>query len=169
MRIRLLGRLQAETGEQAILRFETKNAALILLKLGLQPDRSVHRDELAELLWPEDFLDATRVRLRQELARLRRALGSAQSLIESDRERVWLTRPGVSTDLEQVTTMLRELPDSWAERLASLEQIVAMWDGPLAEGMNEVWVVRERHRWNSLHARTLGQLALSRTQFGQTS
>ncbi|HRJ26991.1 MAG TPA: AAA family ATPase [Fimbriimonadaceae bacterium] len=164
--IRILGRPTLEIGGQVVSKFETKVAALILVRLALTPDRPLSRDELAELLWPEDFLDSTRVRLRQELARLRRAAPEGIEFFHSDRQSVGLVRPGVRVDTDEYARRIREIRPEGPDRLATLIELAAMVRGPLAEGLSERWILSERDRWSRLHARTLAHLALARSQDG---
>ncbi len=60
--------------------------ALILISKG----RSVPRDRAAALLWPDRSEAQSRASLRQELTTLRRALGPASGIIQSDKEQIAL-------------------------------------------------------------------------------
>src|SRR5512145_2070194 len=108
--LHLFGGLSLESDGTIIDQFPTKRAATILARLATSRNGSVSRDELAEELWPEDYLDTTRMRLRQELSRLRAALGDAKDLVDADR--TW-----VRLDLDQVVVDTREF-----ERFVSLAQ-----------------------------------------------
>src|SRR5690348_6620829 len=76
-RIVLLGGLGAERDEHVVTHFETRKAGALLAYLAFYADRAHPREVLAELLWPDEDPDATRARLRQALAALRRALEPA--------------------------------------------------------------------------------------------
>src|SRR5436305_2190139 len=73
-RIELLGTLRLTRGEQIVTQFDTRKTAALLARLAYYPDRLHSRETLAEALWPEEDPEATRGRLRQALAVLRRAL-----------------------------------------------------------------------------------------------
>ena len=99
------------------------------------------RDDLAETLWPDDFIDSTRLRLRQELNRLREALGPAAEIIASDRS--W-----VSIDFDKATVDVRE----FARQIANPEtqaKGIELYSGPLLPGSEEDWAVAERLEWQS--------------------
>src|SRR5438105_14754464 len=83
-RIALLGGLSAERVGHVVTHFETRKAGALLAYLAFYADRGHPREVLAELLWPDEDPDATRARLRQALAALRRALEPAQR--DADRE-----------------------------------------------------------------------------------
>jgi DNA-binding SARP family transcriptional activator len=61
-------------GEHVVSQFETRKTSTVLARLALLPNRDHPREELVELLWPDEDPDATRPRLRQALAVLRRVL-----------------------------------------------------------------------------------------------
>ena len=56
-----------------VTRFETRKTGALLAYLAYFPDRPQPREVLMEILWPEEDPEATRARLRQTLASLRRA------------------------------------------------------------------------------------------------
>src|SRR5689334_5911632 len=93
-RIELLGGLRVWRGEQAVTHFETRKVAALLACLAFKPGRSHSREILAEQLWPEEDADATRDRLRQALAALRRVLEPppvpAGSVLFADRTEIRL-------------------------------------------------------------------------------
>src|SRR5438094_807818 len=73
-RIELLGDLRVRRGDRVITHFETRKTAALLAYLAYHLHRSHPREVLAEILWPEEDPEATRARLRQALAALRRAI-----------------------------------------------------------------------------------------------
>src|SRR5690348_8864080 len=99
--VKLFGGLRVSGPDLEITRFPTKRSGLLLARLALSRNGSLSRDDLAEALWPDDFLDSTRVRLRQELNRLRETLGPAAEIIEADRS--W-----IKIDFEKVVVDARE-------------------------------------------------------------
>lgn len=141
-RVRLLGGLDVVGEGLEGCTFETRRSALLLARIALS-QRPVPRDELADELWPDDFPDATRGRLRQELSRLRRALGPASDIVVSDREFVRLDRSLASTDVERFLDV--------CERGApgDKQECLALYRGELLPGHSEEWVVLERQRLQS--------------------
>src|SRR6185312_5649987 len=102
-------------------RFETRRSLLILARLAISRRRCLTRSELAESLWPGDFFDATRLRLRQELSRLRRALGECGDLVIADGENLLLDREAFVADTEEFERNLKivsaEIDSQRKERL----------------------------------------------------
>src|SRR5437868_9706446 len=73
-RIELLGGLRATRDGHEVVHFETRKTAALLAYLACHPHRPHPRELLIEVLWPEEVPEATRQRLRQSLAAIRRAL-----------------------------------------------------------------------------------------------
>lgn len=67
--LRMFGQMSLEGGHRLLTKFPTKRSALLLACLAVARGHKIGRDELAETLWPDDYLDLTRIRLRQELRR----------------------------------------------------------------------------------------------------
>lgn len=120
--------------------FGTVRAAKLLTLLALTRSGRMHREQLAEHLWPDDFYDATRLRLRQELHRLKQALGPASELVGSSPSEVWLDVANIETDLsvlENPSTVLGG--EDWHR----------MVERPFLPGWEDEWVRTERDRAES--------------------
>jgi len=151
--IQLFGGLRVTGPGVDVSRFPTKRSALILARLALSRNGTASRDDLADILWPDDFLDSTRVRLRQELNRLRETLGPATEIIEADRS--W-----IKLDFEKVVVDAREF-----ERLLSrgqdrehLARAVANYEGPLLPEQSEEWVLSQRQEYQGKFLTALNSL-----------
>src|SRR4051812_1992351 len=70
-RIQLLGGLCLVRGDQIVRRFRSQKTASLLGYLACHLDRARPRDELVELFWPDEALEAGRHSLRQALTSLR--------------------------------------------------------------------------------------------------
>ncbi len=156
-------------GDVRIEHFETRRSALILAKLALAPSRICTRDEMAELLWPDDYLDATRNRLRQELARLRRVLGDAGEIFEATRESLKLNLEVASTDVQEYESVVRSAlqvadPD---ERLARLQKGVQLYKGSLLPGYAEDWIVSDRQRLRNTQQEAMFAMAGALAELGR--
>lgn len=134
-RLNLFGKVCLRRDGQAIDSFGTVRAAKLLVLLSLTRSGRMHREQLAELLWPEDFYDATRLRLRQEIHRLKRALGVAEALIGSSTTEVWIDRSEFETQLEVLDRASCKKLD---EPLPVQEEFLPGWD--------DIWVMPERLR-----------------------
>lgn len=146
IRIKLFGGLSVTDGDLRIDQFPTRRAAQLLAKVALSRQGAISRDELAEELWPEDFLDATRARLRQELARLRTALGSAADALITDRTWVRIDFEQTEIDFRTFERLLRaaEHENDPDVRLDILRRATAQVDGPLLPEFSLPWVISER-------------------------
>src|SRR5437016_214267 len=99
-RIELFDGIRAVFGDRVVTHFETRKAASLLAFLAYHPDRMHSREVLAEMLWPDEDVDATRDRLRQALAAIRRALevDGANGPLTADRAEVGFSSAMVQTD-----------------------------------------------------------------------
>ncbi len=112
--------------------------------LCLSRNRSRARTDLADALWPEDFFDATRLRLRQELFRLKRALGELGDDLTSTTNTIAFEKTQVDTDLDLLRRALK-LPVDSPNRKAALRDAYCDTDGEFLEGWSDLWVIGERH------------------------
>src|SRR5262249_10345975 len=122
-RIEMFGALRVQCAGRTITHFETRKTAALLAYLAYHLHRSHPREVLAEMLWPEEDPDATRVRLRQALAALRRALyplpppGSDRGagdvscggdVLIADRADVRLDPGSITTDVVEFELVVRQ-------------------------------------------------------------
>ena len=87
--LRLLGAVQARSGQQLLQRWPSRAAAALLARLALAPDNIHPREALIEQLWPGVALAVGRNRLRQTLSTLRALLEppgpGLQPVLQADR------------------------------------------------------------------------------------
>jgi len=102
------------------------------------------------MLWPDEDMDATRDRLRQALAAIRRALepeGAVNgSVLKADRSEVGLTADRIETDVDRFAFNVKaaaRATDS-LERLTLLREAAENYRGELMPGFYDSWVVAER-------------------------
>lgn len=139
-RICLHGSIRLHGAGKDCASFETQRSAKLLALLSLSRTGTMRREDLADLLWPEDYYEATRLRLRQELTRLRRALGDAAGIVTADALFVSLDRSQVETDLDVIDRLTSgPLPE-----VLELEREVAAMDAEFLSGWDDPWVVAER-------------------------
>jgi DNA-binding SARP family transcriptional activator len=159
-RINILGDLSLSGPATGATDFETRRAALLLIRVALCSQSGVSREELADALWPDEFPDVSRPRLRQELSRLRRALGSAAEILECDRLHVRLDRSLATVDREEYEKRLvraRAATDPESQ-MAAYQEATSLYTGDLAPGYMEPWVVAERLRLQRLQVGALLKL-----------
>lgn len=156
-RIRLFGSLRVEGPEIVVERFETRRSALLLARLALSRQGSVAREALADALWPDDFPDATRLRLRKELSRLRAALGPARAVLWSDADAAGLELSLVSTDAREFLAEIRqaESEGSREKRIARLREALRLAPEPILPEWTEPWIEGERAAADEARLRAL--------------
>lgn len=140
-------------------------ATRVLALLVLNPDRLIPRDEILELLWPEEDPDVTRPRLRQVLHQVRKLLadaGGKEDLLASNSATVQLCSDGVETDVSEFETCLALASDGRPidERIALLEEADRLWRGELLPAFYDDFVVARRAELSEAHRE--GLLALAR-------
>lgn len=134
--------------------FPTRRSKILFLRLALDAGQPVDRNELSRLLWPDDYLDAARPRLRKEIARAKQAIAPYSDAIEGDRDRLWLTQEA-EVDLavfKQHLVALERGTDDGKDRIDFLRAARAE---ELGEGFDEDWVTALRE---SLIARQVAAL-----------
>ena len=159
--LRLFGALRLESGAECYTKFPTKRSALILARLAISRENRVGRDELAEMLWPDDFQDLTRLRLRQELRRLRQSIGGLDGHLFSDRQWVEIESGFLMTDLQMFDEAIAasQLTEDTKERANKLQAAVELLSGPFLTGYQEPWVVAIRREYEDKARRAWLSLA----------
>jgi predicted ATPase len=142
-RVWLLGRFEADDGQQRLQRLRSRAAMALLARVAMAPAREHPREELAALLWPDADAETGRSRLRQTLSLLKATLeppGSPPVLV-ADRRAVRVA-PGAlwcdATALEQ------------AVRQGRADEARHWYRGELLPGFFDEWVHDERQRLQGL-------------------
>ncbi|MEO7718851.1 MAG: BTAD domain-containing putative transcriptional regulator [Capsulimonas sp.] len=171
LQIQLLGDLVVPCPGGANARFETRRAASLLAFLAVHRRRSHPREELIEMLWPDEDADATRIRFRQVLSTLRRTLESAcvdaSDLLIADRVSVRLSAD-VSTDVSQFEDAMASASraDTAETRVKALRRAVDAYGGELLPGYYDDWVLGERRRLEEEYLTALSRLAQALSDTG---
>ena len=140
------------------LRLPTKKSQALLVYLASPPGVARSRDQLAELLWSRSAEEQARTSLRQNLARLRKSLGSAKDIISADTSQITLVPDRVDTDTAMLEGLLSQ-PD-----IDSLKAAANLLRGEFAAGLNinedlfEEWITTERRRISDLAVSALERL-----------
>ncbi len=104
VRIELFNGPAITVGAETVRRFPTRHAEAILTMLALAPGRRLTRDEIADTLWPDEALDASKRRIREHLYRLRKAIPDGRELILSEGDAICLSQEfSVSVDVLSLT------------------------------------------------------------------
>ena len=120
-------------------RLRTRKEQWLLALLALRSPNAVEREWLAGTLWPECAESRAFSNLRRSLSNLRAVLGlDATRIVSPTPGSVALDTAGINVDVAAFDAALAR------GDLASLEQAVALYHGPLLEGCLEEWAVPER-------------------------
>jgi predicted ATPase len=153
-RVRVLGGLQADDGQETIERFGSGSVAALLARLAMYPSRRHSREELVELLWPGAQPEAGRNRLRQTLFALRALLEPPSAVprpvIVADRSSIAAVEGALECDAIEFERAVRE--GRHAEALA-------LYRGELLPGHYEEWIDEERMRLTALADRSEAAMA----------
>jgi predicted ATPase/DNA-binding SARP family transcriptional activator len=152
--IYLFGPLRIAVRGAPLPRVRTRSVEWLLALLTLRHGRAVSRAWLAGTLWPDSSESRALQNLREDLARLRKALGPEAARIQSPaRDLLALDLDGVDAD---VLCFDRGIE---AEDEASLRTAVSLYTGLLLEGCVEEWVLVERETRAEQCLRALQTLA----------
>lgn len=137
--LRLLGALQATSGDLLVTHWPSRPTALLLATLALDPGREHPREALIERLWPGAPPDAGRNRLRQALSSLRRLFEppGLPAVFAADRRSVRLLPQALQCDAVEFERSLAE------HRFADAR---AAYGGELLPGIYDDWVIEARAR-----------------------
>ena len=146
--IRLLGPVEAVVGG-AIVDLRGARQRRLLAKLAMRPGIVVDGADLIDAIWPDGDLPAdARETLRTYASRLRACLGGAGTLAGRAGGYALVLAPG-AVDGHHFESLLSDAAGSTgAERLASLDDALALWHGPALAGFDhEEWARPTASRW----------------------
>jgi DNA-binding SARP family transcriptional activator len=113
-----------------------------LARLAMAPGGQMSRAQLAEVLWPGDSFDASRLRMRQELTRLRKSLGDFERILVTTTGSVRLDASTYDFDIAEFEELIRLARQS--ERLdrkvSLLRQAIAISSSPFMSAAGEDWI-----------------------------
>ena len=137
--IQLFGPLQVAVRGAPLPRVRTRSVEWLLALLTLRHGRAVQRSWLAGTLWPESGETRALQSLRDDLLRLRKALGPESGRIQSPaRDSLRLDLAGAAVDVLQFDAAIQAGDEE------SLRGAVALYTGPLLEGCLAEWAFSER-------------------------
>jgi predicted ATPase len=140
-RVKLLGGVSLSRGSQIITHFESSRVAALLAHLSLFSQHPRSREELIEILWPEEDPEVGRHRFRQALYSLRRQLEPPGippgSVLNSNRLTVSLNPETFSCDVVDFGRLVRE---------KRFQEARELYVGELLTGFYDEWILTERDR-----------------------
>jgi DNA-binding SARP family transcriptional activator len=141
-----------------------KRARELFFFMATHPNKSLTKEEIGLVLWPDSSTEQLRLQFRNTLYYIRYSLGQ-DVVISSDRRYAFNADLDYSYDAQDFEhkVLQSERAETPAQKIALLQEGLAIYQGeffPEGEGM---WVVTERQRLGELHEHaqlTLAQLLL---------
>lgn len=160
VQIRLLGGFEIRRDDVVVLgaAWKPAKAAAIVKILALQPQRTLHRDQLIDLLWPDADMEAGASSFYKNLHHLRAATRG------HDLDLVTLNRGSVALDLEAMidiaTFRERARPAFSARDIAAYSEALGAYTGDLLPGdIYEAWTEPHREELRTMAQRLRLDLA----------
>lgn len=172
-RIELLGGLRAVGAGGTLTRFRTQKTGALLAYLAYHREREHPREELTEVLWPEDDRDSSRHKLNVAVSSLRGQLEPPGvpdgSVLRTSRITVQLNPAAITTDVAEFGSALQagEQAPGDGERAAHLTRAVELYQGRLLAGFYEEWILPEEQRLNERYFAAVQQLVSLLTKAGR--
>ncbi len=162
VRLHMLGRFEVRSGELTLIDASwrhSKAKALIKL-LALQPNRSLHREQVLDTLWGHLKPKAAAANLRKNRHYLRSDLRNGSrpaELVESNGELLVLL-PDVRLDIDEFRELGRQA-HAMRTDTSLYEQALKLYEGELLpEDLYEEWTAGPRDELAALHAELLAEL-----------
>ena len=138
---------------------------LLVQLLALQPHHQLHREEIMDLLWPEQDAESAAARLYKSLHMARRALepglvkGAKSRFIITQEQQILLRAPDrLWIDADEFETQTRDAIRQ--ENAAACEEALALYRGDLlADNPYSDWAAPRREHLRLLHRKLLTKLA----------
>jgi len=177
LRVRTLGKLHLQNGEERLEHFPTKRAEELLGYLLINQQAQLPREKLVELLWPDNPPNNGRANLSTTLWRLRTVFDqlNAPAADYLNTSRDWIAfspnQPVTldHTDFEKYLDKA-EQTDSVSALETNLRTAIALYRGAFCEGIYAEWCLVERERLERRFIKALGRLMalhISREEFQQ--
>jgi DNA-binding SARP family transcriptional activator len=129
--------------------------------------RAASRDELLEVLWPGDDPRRSAARFYQAVSEARKLLGEA---FRRDRDTYALDRHQLWVDLDELDRLRRDAEATMGdERLAVLEDALALFRGEPLAGIGALWAESEQRRLTALGAELLERAGRLRLDSGDAA
>ncbi len=167
VRICLFSGPRVIVGSEEAPHFPRRHSAALLTLLALRPGQPITRDEIADTLWPDEALDASRRRIREHLYQLRNAIPRGRELILSDGDTLGVSQAfSVSVDLLDFDRLLKQAgeTDDNDRKIRLLVQADELYCGPFAPELDWSRFDGLRSRYASLHVELLRALSILFTE-----
>lgn len=160
-------------GAPPVTQFRTQKTGALLGYLAYHADRDHPREELIEILWPEDDRDSGRHKLSVALSSLRAQLEPTGvpdgAVLLTGRLTAHLNPSAFITDAGEFEAALRAAEGEAEDgrRIARLARAVELYRGRLLPGCYEEWILPEQQRLNERYLGAISQLVRLLTGSGK--
>jgi DNA-binding SARP family transcriptional activator/predicted ATPase len=142
-----------------------RKAKTLVKMLALAPGHRLHRDAIAEMLWPDAELETAANNLYQILHTIRRMMGGTSIALDDDVVRL-CPAGGLSVDVdvfEQAAAIARSSGD-----ITALERALKLWTGALLpEDQYAEWTLEHRERLSETHTAVVSLLGSKLLEQGE--
>ncbi|TFG69766.1 MAG: NACHT domain-containing protein, partial [Anaerolineales bacterium] len=157
--IRVLGPFEVSLDGQLVSHFETQKSRALLAYLVASGNRTHHRENLAEMLWPDRPEGANRANLRHTLRSLRQSISDYEvspPYILSTHISIALNPDGdVWVDIDEFMKSVEESRGCDYHQVQHLEELIRLYRGVFLQGLSlddstefEEWVILKREQVN---------------------
>jgi DNA-binding SARP family transcriptional activator len=166
VRVSLLGGFSVTVGGQPVEdHWRLRKAKTLVKMLALAPGHRLHRDAIAEMLWPDAELETAANNLYQILHTIRRTIGGTSIALDDDVVRLG-PAGGLSVDVdvfEQAAAIARSSGD-----ITALERALKLWTGALLpEDQYAEWTLEHRERLSETHTAVVSLLGSKLLEQGE--
>ncbi|RME86673.1 MAG: hypothetical protein D6770_11375 [Anaerolineae bacterium] len=136
----------------------------------LQSSQPLTREQVCLVLWPEiEEPERQKLRFKNDLYRLRRAVGQKVILFEDEHYR-FNRDLDYEYDVEAFDAYIKQAhsADETAEKIQAYRKAIALVEGPYLQDIDATWAWPERERLNRAYLSALLALAELYLQSGQT-
>jgi len=163
-RVEMLGTLRVVGEGVTVTRFRTRRVALLLGYLAFYRNRQHFREEIGEMLWPEQDAEVIRRNLRQALTSSRHVVEPPPippgSVLLTPQGGLQLNPELVATDVAEFEAAIAEArhKSDPAEQFPLLQRAIGLYKGELLPSFQEDWIASERLRLDDLFVYSLRRL-----------
>ena len=161
VRVRLLGRFDVSVGARVVIdnTWNRRKAMALLKLLALRKDRSMHREQAMDILWPELSPDAAYNNLRKSIHYLRVALGDTTGAPITSARDVLVLSPEVEIDIDAFQATASKASASRTDT-SLYEEALGMYRGDLLpEDLYEEWTGPRREDLRAWCIRLLSEVS----------
>lgn len=161
--IRLLNGPHVTVGNEDSVQLPTRYAAALFTLLALKPHQPISRDDIADTLWPDEPLEASRRRIREHLYQLRKAIPHGRELILGEGDTIRLSDAfSISVDALDFDRLVKQASETEDpdRKTSLLVEADALYTGTFTPDLDWPRFDALRRRYADLHVELLRALSL---------